>query len=160
MAQLEELDISSAEWEVSHSSADGIEVPIMEEYPNPENTFDIFMGTNGDTTGVDPEAIAGAVATVGAVAGELIQNRDETKQQLRNRCGRRPLLRKNRGEYDKCREEFYKEIQGTSIRTAPTTSTPPPPPPPKGMSTGAKVGIALGVIAVIGVGAYFIFKKK
>ena len=31
---------------------------------------------------------------------------------------------------------------------------------PKGLSTGAKVGIALGVLAVLGVGIYFVMKKR
>lgn len=30
----------------------------------------------------------------------------------------------------------------------------------KGLSTGAKIGIALGVLAVLGVGVYFVMKKK
>lgn len=37
---------------------------------------------------------------------------------------------------------------------------PPSPPEKKGMSTGAKVGIGLAIVAVIGVGAYFMIKKK
>jgi len=36
----------------------------------------------------------------------------------------------------------------------------PPPPPKQGMSTVAKVGIGVGVLALIGVGVYFIFRKK
>lgn len=43
------------------------------------------------------------------------------------------------------------------------SATPPPPPRPKGwkgMSTGAKVAIIVGGLAVIGTAAYFIFKKK
>lgn len=37
---------------------------------------------------------------------------------------------------------------------------PPPPPPPQGLSSGAKIGIGVGVLAVIGVIIYFVVKKK
>ncbi len=37
---------------------------------------------------------------------------------------------------------------------------PPPPPPPQGMSTGAKVGIGVGVVAVIGLIAFLVLRKK
>lgn len=46
--------------------------------------------------------------------------------------------------------------------TATPTPPPPPPPPPvkKGLSVGAQVGIAVGAVAVIGIAAYFLTKKK
>ncbi len=37
---------------------------------------------------------------------------------------------------------------------------PPPPPPPRGLSTGAKIGIGVGVLAVVGVIIYFVARKK
>jgi hypothetical protein len=37
---------------------------------------------------------------------------------------------------------------------------PPPPPPPKGLSTGAKIGIAVGGVAVLGLIIYLVTKKK
>ena len=37
---------------------------------------------------------------------------------------------------------------------------PPPPPPPQGLSAGAKIGIGVGALAVIGVIIYFVVKKK
>lgn len=38
-------------------------------------------------------------------------------------------------------------------------ATPPPPPPPNGLSTGAIIGISVGVLALIGLGVYFVTKK-
>jgi hypothetical protein len=37
---------------------------------------------------------------------------------------------------------------------------PPPPPPKKGLSTGAKIGIAVGAVAVLGTIAYFLLRNK
>jgi len=41
-----------------------------------------------------------------------------------------------------------------------TTYYPPTPPPRQGLSTGAKIGIGVGVLAVVGVIIYFVTKKK
>ena len=155
----EDLNINNSEWEVYHNS-EGMLVPIMDEYPSPENTFDVWSRAE-DETKLDPEAVAGLVTTVATVGSQLVANKDETKKDLKNRCGRRPLLKKNRAEYDRCREEFYKEMQGGGISksTQPQAPVYTPPPPPKGMSTTAKIGIALGIVA-LGVGAYFVFRKK
>lgn len=40
------------------------------------------------------------------------------------------------------------------------TTTPPPPPQKEGMSTGAKIGIAVGVLAVVGIIIYAVKKGK
>lgn len=168
----EDLNINSSEWEVYHNS-DGMLVPIMDDYPSPENSFDVFSNNDGATgtgtqqkQGVDPELVAGAVTTVATIGSQLLANRDpnSVKKQLRDRCGRRPLFRKNRGEYDKCKEQFYTDMQGGgSFKSGMQTQTSnlpvyTPPPPPTGMSTTAKIGIALGIVA-LGVGGYFLYKR-
>ena len=38
--------------------------------------------------------------------------------------------------------------------------TPPPPPPPEGLSRGAKIGIGVGVLAVVGVIVFVVMKNK
>ena len=160
----ENLDLDNRQWDVYHNT-DGMNAPIMEEYPNPRNTFDVFMGVDESKTGkLDAESVTSALTTAVSLGSQLYASRDKSKQGLRQRCGKRPILRKNRGEYDTCREEYYKEIQGGGMKTTGTagdsfTPPPPPPPPPTGMSTTAKVGIALGIVAV-GVGAYFLLRNK
>lgn len=170
----EDLNINNSEWEVYHNS-EGMLVPIMDDYPSPENTFDVMSGTDAGVTGgtggtggdgktkLDPEAVAGLVTAVGGVASTFLANRDSSKGDLRNRCGRRPLFRKNRGEYDRCKEEYFKELQGGgSFKSGMQQQQLPvytPPPPPQGMSTTAKVGIALGIVA-LGVGGYFLWKRS
>ena len=159
--EYENLNLNNSEWEVYHNS-DGMLVPIMDEYPSPENTFDVWSNNTGAGAGngdkLDPEAVASAVTTITAVGSQLLANRDSTKQELRNRCGRKPLLRKNRVEYDRCRETFYKDMQGGGFKSQEQNDFIPPP-PPQGLSTTAKIGIALGIVA-LGVGAYFLLRKK
>lgn len=165
--EYENLNLNNAQWEVYHNS-DGMLVPIMDEYPSPENTFDVWSNNTGDVAGggategakLDPEAVVSAVSTITAVGSQLLADRDSTKQELRNLCGRKPLLRKNRVEYDRCRETFYKELQGGGFKSQEQNDfIPPPPPPRQGLSTTAKIGIALGIVA-LGVGAYFLLRKK
>ena len=54
-------------------------------------------------------------------------------------------------------------LQGRGNSQGPTDVTPTAPTPPpakKGLSTGAKIGIAVGIAAVIGVGIYLYKHKK
>lgn len=54
-------------------------------------------------------------------------------------------------------------IKGLGIgknRTQPMPPPPPLPPEPKGLSTGAKIGIAVGGVAVLGLVIYLATKKK
>lgn len=60
--------------------------------------------------------------------------------------------------------ESIATLAGGGRATAPSVDMPPvdftPPPPPKqGLSTGAKVAIGVGVVAVLGLGIYFVTKK-
>lgn len=48
--------------------------------------------------------------------------------------------------------------QPSNVDVAPTP--PPSPPKKKGLSTGAKIGIAVGVVAILGIGYYLYTKKK
>jgi hypothetical protein len=49
---------------------------------------------------------------------------------------------------------------GRRTRPASAPMPPPPPPPPTGLSTGAKIGIAVGGVAVLGLIVYLATKKK
>ena len=175
----EDLNVNNSEWEVYHNS-DGLLVPIMDDYPSPENTFDVWSGVDDAKTtttppttdptkkqGIDPNALAGALTTVATVGSQLYANRDTSKQELKNVCGRKPFCigknacRDRKNKYEACKKEFYMgsggfKSGGTQQQPMPTYT---PPPPPRGMSTTAKVGIALGIIA-LGVGGYFLYKRS
>ena len=81
--EYENLNLNNAEWEVYHNS-DGMLVPIMDEYPSPENTFDVWSNNTGAGAGngdkLDPEAVASAVTTITAVGSQLLANRDSTSK--------------------------------------------------------------------------------
>jgi hypothetical protein len=173
---LEELDITNDQsFELHHNfgaEAEVIEMPLMDDYPNPENQFDVFLhndgaqsGGTGGTGGVDPNAIAGAVGAVAGLASSLSQNRDETKQQLRTRCGRKPLFGKEKKKrYFECVDKFYggggaDMGGGFDTKSMQTPYIPPVVDEPRGLSQGAKIGIGIAVVAVLGVGGYFLYKK-
>jgi hypothetical protein len=168
MAQFKELELSGGFFEPIASSEEMI-VPIMKNYPSPSNTFDIYSnneggGEGGVEGGFD---VNQAIEIGGQVLGSLLQNQDGTKKELRQVCGRRPLLRRNRGDYDACRERFYRELQGIGgsdkgisneqllelMRQRDANSK-------KGkIGTPAVVGIVLGALAV-GTAIFLIARKK
>lgn len=166
MARFKELEISGGFFEPV-ASAEEIIVPIMREYPSPSNTFDIFSSNDGTQQG-DGFDVNQAIEVGGQVIGTIIQNQDSTRKELRQFCGRRPLREKNRGEYNACRERFYREIQGIGgskdegisneqllelMRQRDADSK-------KGkIGTAGVVGIVFGVLA-IGTAIYFITRKK
>jgi hypothetical protein len=49
---------------------------------------------------------------------------------------------------------------GTGGRGGGVTAQPPAPPAKEGLSTGAMVGIGAAVVAVLGIGGYFLLRKK
>jgi len=158
--ELGELDIIDDAFELKHQASGEVTyMPIMDEYPSAENQFDLMSNAEGG--GVDPEMIAGAVTAVAGIASSISANKSQSKQELKNRCGRKPLFKKNRGTWDKCAEQFYLGDSGgvnKSMQQQPVY-LPPPPTPQKGMSTGAIVGIVLGVVA-LGVGGFFLYKRS
>jgi hypothetical protein len=50
-------------------------------------------------------------------------------------------------------------LKGTKPSAKPQLPPPPPPPPP-GLSTGAKIGIAVGGVAVLGLIVFLATRKK
>jgi hypothetical protein len=118
---------------------------------------------------VDPEKVAGAI-TSGATAissvGSTIQafkgDKPKTpsrRKQLKEVCGRKPLLKKNKPEYDKCVAQYNAGTTGGSTDTkAPDTDTntnnnETPP-------TDNKKKIIIGVVVVAVIVTAFIGYKK
>lgn len=113
----------------------------------------------------DPEKLAqGVTSTASAISsvGSTIQafKGDGTKpksrrKQLKEVCGRKPLLKKNRGEYDKCVANY--NAGGVNDTKAPETTTPTEDtPPPK----DNKKIIIIGVVVVAVLVTAFVGYKK
>lgn len=163
---VDELDIVDDSFELNEvkHSADGVmNVPIMDVYPNPQNTFDIHLNAEGEGFQVSGDDIAGAVEGVGAIVSMF--QKTGIKKTIKDTCGRRPVTKKKREStgWNACEAKVKAIASGTHPSQQPSQQeqqqTPPPPPPRRGMSTGAKVGIGLGVVA-LGVIGFIIYKRR
>jgi hypothetical protein len=109
---------------------------------------------------IDPKElaeIAQLAAAAGVTVASLIQ-KDPEQKALKNVCGRKPTNKKKREDWEKCAMEFYRTNANTFNNPGRDFNNTPPP-PPKGMSTGTKIAIGVGVAAVIGLGIWFVVKK-
>jgi hypothetical protein len=163
---------------------------VLLSYPSEKSSFQVDLGFDGDaTTGTtdgtktgttdakpkatyDPEKLAqGVTATAGAISsvGSTIQafkgsstgtKAPSRRKALKEVCGKKPLLKKNRGTYDKCVADYNAGKTGGSTSTkapdsAPTTTQTEETPPPNNTK---KIVIGLVVVGVL-VTAFIGYKK-
>lgn len=123
-------------------------------------------GTN-DKPKFDPDKLtetitqtAGAISAVGSTVKAFQGDGTRTpsrRKQLKEACGRKPLLRKNRGEYDKCVAKFN---EGNNQTRTSQDVPPPPPPPPTEPPNNRTRNIIIGVVVVGVLATAFIGYKK
>lgn len=109
---------------------------------------------------IDPTKLADSVTALGGAVGSTAQTiqafqnpeKAQARKDLKSVCGRKPLSKKKRAEYDACVEKF--QLGKTS---APAPSNEPVVEPPKGLSRNTWIVIGIGAVAVIG---YILVKKK
>lgn len=163
-----DLDISDKSFEFSNFDGEGevIDMPIQERYPKPETQFDIFSNSEGGGNKIDPNLIAGAVGSIAGAIGAIADKTPE-QEELKARCGNKPLFGKAKKEaYRECANEFYNELNQYSggnqyPQQQPQYNYPPPVgKSKKGMSTGAIVGISLAGIAILGTVIYLTRRGK
>jgi hypothetical protein len=82
-------------------------------------------------------------------------SKKQKQLELREVCGRKPLLKKKQPEYNKCVENYNTGKAGGGAPTSGGTGGGTPPPTPQGMSTTTKVLIGVGVLVV----GFFVYKK-
>ena len=159
---LDDIDIIDEGYEITSNAGGQImRLPLMDEYPNPENTFDLMLPVEGDQK-ISSGDVAGAVAGVSTIISAL--SKSETGKMLKSRCGRRPVSKKKREKsgWNACKDKFYQELTASRI--------PPHLQPAsgkileqeiskKGLPMGAKVAIGFGIGFVVVVGGYFIIKR-
>ena len=151
-------------------------------WKSPRHSFDVFLGFDGEPTTdpktdpktkptYDPEKIAGAITSGASALGSVVATAqafkgDGTKAPSRRKalkevCGRKPTLKKNRGTYDKCVADYNAGKLGgststkapdTNINTNTTDDTPP--------TDNTKRNIIIGVVVVGVLVTAFIGYKK
>jgi len=177
---MEDLLKNDSTFELFTSSNDGniFNNRVLTTMPSEKSSFQVDLGFNGDANAtadetktkreIDPEKLAqGVTSTASAISsvGSTIQafKGDGTKpksrrKQLKEVCGRKPLLKKKRGEYDKCVANYNAGNTGgvndtkAPETTPPTEDTPPP--------TDNKKMIIIGVVVVAVLVTAFVGYKK
>lgn len=165
---------------------------VLMDYPSEKTSFDVFLGfTDTNKDGKDDktgktkeeldkekqprkpifteenlqkgaELISSGVQTGQAVAGAVKSFQTEEKKTLKQVCGRRPILKKNRATYDTCVSNYRSGLGGGSTGGGDT-----------GGDTGGKKStmddepkknrtttyVIIGVVAVAVIGGLIYLKK-
>ena len=184
---MENLFDKDASFELN-SSMNGADVlnanRTLMSYPSEKSSFQVFLGADGysnfltpeeeaqakaeDKPKYDAEKIAqGVTATAGAIGsvGSTIQafkgdgsKAPSRRKQLKEVCGRKPILKKKRGEYDKCVAQYNANKIGggvpePTIRTAPIQQQQEDEKPKVFTTKNIVIGVVvLGVIATAFIG--------
>lgn len=174
---MEELINNDAQFELFSNSNGAMMLDrTLSSYPNEKTSFDVFLGTDGNTESedkpkIDPEKIATGI-TAAASAGSSIASTvqafkgDGTKPKSRRKqlievCGRKPVLKKNRGEYNKCVEQYNAGRIGGASSPRDTQQVPQAPQPTDTSTPSSntkKIVIGLVVVGLV-VTAYIGYKK-
>lgn len=121
----------------------------------------IFSNAEGDTTKdkspINPDALkAGADVLTGI--GTAIAGRQRQLTDVEQRCGKKPLGKKARAQWQKCVDANA----GSSMQptTPPTQEQPLPDSSSKQpMSKGMKIGLIAGGVVVLGIIGFVIYKS-
>lgn len=96
-------------------------------------------------------------------ANREASGKKQRRRDLKDICGSRfrPLFnKKKKGEWLKCKADYDKQMAAANQGEVDgDTKGATPPPTDEGMSMGAKIGIGVGALAVIGIATYFIIKR-
>lgn len=124
-------------------------------------------GTDEDTTSSSKPKLTAEqiqqgvdVATqVGGIVSQLPKN--QSKKDLKSVCGRRPLLRKKRAEWDKCAAEYTRsKNQPIESKYQPTQSSVETPSDVTDEKKFYQQPLFIGgVVLVLAVGGFFAYKK-
>lgn len=174
-----EIDLMDNSFELFHNSEGQRKIfSNMVNYPSEVVHNEVFSNQDGETNKIDSQKVADTVTSVGSAVGSIVgtfqafqdpskkearKERREEKRSLREVCGMKPLLKKNRAKYDQCVSNYNAQqaSSSASIRntsTAPDTSNAPVPAPTSG--NNKKVLIYVGVGAVVLIAGYLLYKKK
>lgn len=148
--------------------------------------FEIFSGQDGEETSsnnvkFDAQKFADTITAVGSATGSVVgtvqafqdpskkaqrktarAEKKEVKKTLKEVCGKRPLLKKNRTEYDKCVSNYNTSIR--SIETKQTQQNDNQKNKDVNENTvkgdNKKMLMYIGIGALVLIAGYVIYKKK
>jgi hypothetical protein len=97
---------------------------------------------------------AGASVLTGV--GQTIAGRQRQLTDVEQRCGKKPVGKKQRAQWQKC-----VDANGGQTMSAPAPEpTTPTTPTEQGMSKNMKIGLAIGGVALVGIIVFAIYKAK
>ena len=116
----------------------------------------IFSNAEGDKTPMNPDALkAGADILTGI--GTTLASRQRQFTEVEQRCGKKPLGKKQRATWQKCVDAGG----GQTTFTPPTQEQPLPDANTKQpMSKGMKIGLIVGGVVVLGIISFVIYKSS
>lgn len=161
---------------------------VLMDYPDEKSSFDVFLGftdTNNDgkddKTGKTKEELdkekksifteeniqkgaqllTSGVQTGQAVSGAVKSFQTQEKKSIKEKCGRKPLLKKNRKTYDACVQDYMNSLGGgnTGGDTGGGTGGEKFAPTDEPKKSNTTTYIIIGVVAVALIGGLIYLKK-
>ena len=155
---------------------------VLTTYPSERSSFQVDLGGDGNYSyfedtdegkRIDPEKLSGAISAgagaIGAVASTVQAFKGDGKsrrKQLKEVCGRRPILAKKRESsgWNKCEQAYNASmIGGTRSTTTQQTTLPPANNLPDGdeesKTRNKKIIIGSLIVLAVGVTAFIAYKK-
>ena len=121
-----------------------------ESKKNKQNTSSTTSSSKG---GINPDLLS-AGTDIFTQLGTALIGRQRTYTDVEQRCGKKPIGKKKLAEWNKCASSADLTPAGAPI-TSPTSGDETR----RGLSKGAKIGIAVGGLAVVGLVIYFVMKS-
>ena len=109
--------------------------------------------SGGSKSGINPDLLS-AGTDIFTQLGTALIGRQRTYTDVEQRCGKKPIGKKKLAEWNKCASSADLTPAGAPI-TSPTSGDETR----RGLSKGAKIGIAVGGLAVVGLVIYFVMKS-
>jgi hypothetical protein len=151
---------------------------VLTTYPSEKSSFQVFLGGDGSNSfegenQIDPEKLSGAISAgagaIGAVASTVQAFKGDGKsrrKQLKEVCGRRPILAKKRESsgWNKCEQAYNASMIGgtrstsTQQTTLPTNDTNADSDAEK-KARNKKIIIGSLIVLAVGVTAFIAYKK-
>jgi hypothetical protein len=116
-------------------------------------TIETPSSSDSGKSGINPNLLS-AGADIFTQLGTALIGRQRTYTDVEQRCGKKPIGKKKLAEWNKCASSADLTPAGAPI-TSPTSGDETR----QGLSKGAKIGIAVGGLAVVGLVIFLVMKS-